>query len=455
MDPEGFPDFGPILEEACKEQLKEVLPENLLEPLKVGFSELFRLCQTPEDELILKKCFRVVKRVGIPLKIPKARIELPVHQILRLLHLGFRLGKVDSRFEIRINSGQRVPMLDGSPMPEDDWQEPMPCVLKHEALSVLYQSGQEALVYLENNPPDDKKQKILKQQFRKKLEPVFYGTVPPSPSRLRRPPAVPLGLSLFDQPEFPGDSMLTEMSKQVLKLQKMSQVPSLFNPEQSDLLRDFQSTLVLLLDISASTSEQSLFKVSQIACSSLMTLLRRKLKKTQIFVIPYNDLPSRPLETLEAFIPPAGTTNYEAAFASAQECIREEKNPGMVINLTDGLPDRIDKACRAGSWFPRRGISYSQIVFGHVDHQDELIEELMIREGLLPKPMNSSRFEKYISYFTQVAEACQGSQMVIWMVDLLPQALLALTDLSLATQWLLQDPVRAEELEQKMLIHEI
>ena len=55
MDPEGFPDFGPILEEACKEQLKEVLPENLLEPLQKGFSELFRLCQTPEDELILKK----------------------------------------------------------------------------------------------------------------------------------------------------------------------------------------------------------------------------------------------------------------------------------------------------------------------------------------------------------------------------------------------------------------
>ena len=455
MAPEGFPDFGAILEEACKEQLKEVLPENLLEPLQKGFSELFRLCQTPEDELILKKCFRVVRRAGIPLQIPKARVELPVHQILRLLYLGFRLGKVDSRFEIRINSGQRVPMLDGSPMPEDQWQEPMPCVLKHEALSVLYQSGQEALVYLENNPPDDKKQKILKQQFRKKLEPVFYGTVPPSPSRLRRPPAVPMGLSLFDQPEFPGDSMLTETSKQVLKLQEASQAPSLFNPEQSDLLRNFESTLVLLLDISASTSEHSLFKVSQIACSSLMTLLRRKLKKTQIFVIPYNDLPSRPLETLEAFIPPTGTTNYEAAFASAQECIREEKNPGMVINLTDGLPDRIDKACRAGSWFPRREISYSQIVFGHVDHQDELIEELMIREGLLPKPMNSSRFEKYISYFTQVAEACQGNQMVIWMVDLLPQALLALTDLSLATQWLLQDPVRAEELEQKMLIHEI
>ena len=33
----------------------------------------------------------------------------------------------------------------------------------------------------------------------------------------------------------------------------------------------------------------------------------------------------------------------------------------------------------------------------------------------------------------------------------LPQALLALTDLSLANQWLLQDPVLAEELQQKML----
>jgi hypothetical protein len=35
------------------------------------------------------------------------------------------------------------------------------------------------------------------------------------------------------------------------------------------------------------------------------------------------------------------------------------------------------------------------------------------------------------------------------MVDLLPQALLAFSDLSLATQWLLQDPVRAEDLQQK------
>ena len=219
MEPEGFPDFGPILEEACKEQLKEVLPEKLFEQLQKGFSELFRLCQNPKDEQILKKCFRVVRRAGIPLQIPKARVELPVLQFLHLLNLGFRLGKVDSRFEIRINSGQRVPMLNGNPMPEDQWQEPMPCVLKHEALSVLYQSGQKALVYLENNPPDGKQQKILKQQFRKKLEPVFYGTVPPSPSRLLRPPAVPMGLSLFDQPEFPGDSILTEKSKQVLNLQ--------------------------------------------------------------------------------------------------------------------------------------------------------------------------------------------------------------------------------------------
>ena len=64
--------------------------------------------------------------------------------------------------------------------------------------------------------------------------------------------------------------------------------------------------------------------------------------------------------------------------------------------------------------------------------------------------MNSSRCEKYISYFTQVAENCQGNQLLIWMVDLLPQALLAFTDLSLATQWLLQDPVRAEDLQQKI-----
>ena len=265
-------------------------PSNISLPVTIA---CFKISEKFEINVSIRAVYplkvEVLERDGIPLQIPKARIELPVLQILRLLHLGFRLGKVDSRFEIRINSGQRVPMLNGNPMPEDQWQEPMPCVLKHEALSVLYQSGQKALVYLENNPPDDKKHKILKQQFRKKLEPVFYGTVPPSPSRLRQPPSVPMGLSLFDQPEFPGDSMLTETSKQVVKLQEASQAPSLFKPEQSDLLRDFESTLVLLLDISASTSEQSLFKVSQIACSSLMTLLRRKLKKTQIFVIPYND----------------------------------------------------------------------------------------------------------------------------------------------------------------------
>ena len=69
----------------------------------------------------------------------------------------------------------------------------------------------------------------------------------------------------------------------------------------------------------------------------------------------------------------------------------------MVINITDGLPDRLDKACRAGNWFPRRGIEYSQNVFGHVDNQDDLIEELMIREGLFPESEVTSKFKKYIS----------------------------------------------------------
>ncbi|MDP7500343.1 MAG: vWA domain-containing protein [SAR324 cluster bacterium] len=458
MESDDFPELGPVLEEVCREQLKQELPEALFEQMEQAFIELFQLCQNQEDETILKRCFRTIRRGGVPLKMPKARVELPVHHILRLLQLGFRLGKVNSRFEIRLNEGKRIPMLDGSPLPEEHWHNTMPCVLKHEALGLLHQSGQQALSILDKYPVDEKKDLARKQHLRNKLEPFFFGTASPSRSRLSRPPAISLKQSLIDQSGFPGELLLSETARKVLELQKKTEAPSLFSTDQDMPLREFSVSVVILLDISASTSEQSLYKASQISCSSLTTLLRRQLKKMRMFVIPYNDQPSRPLEALDDFIAPGGTTNYEAVFASAQECIREEKVPGMVINITDGLPDGLDKACRAGNWFPRRGIEYSQIVFGHVDHQDDLIEELMIREGLLPEPEVTSKFKKYISCFSQVTQACSGNQLVIWMLNALPQAMLALADLSLATQWLRQDPNHSgwlESLETPVLVEDI
>ena len=370
---------------------------------------------------------------------PKTRVVLKVHQILRLLHLGFRLGKIDSRFEIRVIEGKRIPMLEEHPLPEKRWNESYPCVLKHEALGILHQSGQEAIEILEGLPIDEKKEGARKQQIKKKLEPFLFGTVPPSRTRLSRPPAISLKQSLIEQTDLPGQLLLSNTAQKVRELQKKGQAPSLFSRDQH-MLREFPVTMVVLLDTSASTSEHSIYKVSQIACGSLVTVLKRQFKNMKIFLIPYNDQPSRPFEELSDFIAPAGTTNYEAAFASAQECIREEKLPGLVINITDGLPDRIDKACRAGSWFPRREIEYSQIIFGHVEHQDELIDELMILEGILPQSEGPSKFQKYIASFTKVNEACQGNQLVIWMMDALPQAMLSLTDLNLSIQWLRQDP---------------
>ena len=151
---------------------------------------------------------------------------------------------------------------------------------------------------------DDKKQKILKQQFRKKLEPVFMERFLFSleASGLPQFRGFP-----FDQPEFPCDSMLTETSKQVLKLQEASESAFTVQPRTIRSFEDFESTLVILLDIGA--SEHSLFKVSD-RLQFLMTLLRKTEKDPNfcdslaIFL--------RVLSNLGSVHSSAGTTNYEA-----------------------------------------------------------------------------------------------------------------------------------------------
>ena len=80
MDSEDFPKLGPIFQEIFQEQLKQELPETLFGQMEVAFDEMFRLCKTQEDKSILNHCLRTNLRGKIPIRMPKARAVLKVHQ---------------------------------------------------------------------------------------------------------------------------------------------------------------------------------------------------------------------------------------------------------------------------------------------------------------------------------------------------------------------------------------
>ncbi len=423
---------------------KEVLGDSL-KRMESVFAELKSLCRDEEgcDLAILMKCFRTVHHGGARFFMPRSRTMLPVKEILRLLQLGFRLGKVDERFEIRMSGQERTPYFNGRPLPKDQWEQPYPCVLKHEALSVLRKEMKQACAQIDEVLAGNelKSQKQLHKSIRPTLEQLMLGFLNPSKSRLARPPPIPLHVSMLrthDGQAF--ETALSERAKAVLQKQSEGIAPSLFNPETWQNYRDLPITLVILLDISASTQERELFKAAQIGCASLLSTLCGKMKAAQLHVVAYSDNPQTPLTELRDFLPPSGTTNYESAFACALELIREGGAPGVVLNITDGLPDSLEKARNAGAWFPTKNIEYAQVVFGHADRVDDLLHYLMAREGISGTPPEETRFGAYVSHFTSVARACRGSQLVLWMINALPEAMLSLTDISVATQMLLQHP---------------
>ncbi|MGB0809410.1 MAG: hypothetical protein ACPGYJ_10595, partial [bacterium] len=61
---------------------------------------------SPENIELLKKCLQEVSIMGINFVIPKRRVLLSVHEILRLSNLGFRFGKLDPDFEIHLQQGR-------------------------------------------------------------------------------------------------------------------------------------------------------------------------------------------------------------------------------------------------------------------------------------------------------------------------------------------------------------
>ncbi len=222
MDAKETESLSGSLQRAYENHLKSEVSGEFFYKIKSCFGDLLGLCKDPngDDETILMKFFHEVERGGIRLKLPLSRVELPTNEILRLLELGFRLGRIDPRFEVRVIHGKRVPYWQGVSLPLDRWEEPMPCVLKHEALSELHASGQQLFKEVEELNRDQQAISRRNQYLRMKLEPFLLGIPNPSRSRLTRPNSVSLKDSLLvENATGSAEIKLSSVAKRVQELQ--------------------------------------------------------------------------------------------------------------------------------------------------------------------------------------------------------------------------------------------
>lgn len=81
---------------------------------------------SPENIELLKKCLQEVSIMGINFVIPKRRVLLSVHEILRLSNLGFRFGKLDPDFEIHLQQGRRIPFFRENHFPSKTGNKNLP-----------------------------------------------------------------------------------------------------------------------------------------------------------------------------------------------------------------------------------------------------------------------------------------------------------------------------------------
>ena len=149
------PQLDPRLHADLRAQTRQLAGEHLrnaeLAPIIRHSQELQNFLLTeyagdsPENIELLKKCLQEVRILGINFVIPKRRVLLSVHEILRLSNLGFRFGKLDPDFEIHLQQGRRIPFFQGKPLPKQNWEQKFACVLKHKICLELLQEYRSAL----------------------------------------------------------------------------------------------------------------------------------------------------------------------------------------------------------------------------------------------------------------------------------------------------------------------
>ena len=390
---------------------------------------LLRMCRTKEEQQWVRRCLQPVEVGGVSWIVPRRAVALEVRQLLTLLQRGLRFGKVDPHFEIRVVQQERVPYWEGEPLPEHRWGERFACVLKHEGLVREYRVARQAIAQADQAQASPTSTRS--KQLREALEQEMFAFRVPTRFDLEAPPDLDLEESLFLTEEgTTPESQFPERTRRVLERQQARECPSLLNQASWSTLRKARPAVVVLLDISSSTFERDLFKMANLACAALLKLLKARIPKIALRVIPYSDSALPSFDRFDGFVPPGGTTAYEAAFAAAQAYLEKWDGVRTLVHLTDGLPNSLDLARDAAARFPEANIAYGQLIFGHTKRVSDLADYLQRPPGSEP-----GRYERYVDCFTSVAQACEGAQTVLWVMNRMPEAVLSMTDLVLGTHW--------------------
>ena len=440
------------LKRTARQRTGESLRHNVLagnlSAMESQLQHLMALCQDKQggDRKVLMKCLQHAELLGFPVVVPRRRCVLTIREMLRMLELGFRLGKVDERFEIKLIGGRRLPYYKGREIPESKWGSPRMCVLKHNACTALLQTFREAQLHAHDalRPTQANRRVNAKRsrQIKEELEELMFDFKVPTRFDLASPPLLkPDTSSLVSQERKTQHSALPAAAKHALALQQEGKLPSLLNPETQQALRSVKHTVVILLDVSASTFEREIFKMANLGCAALLNTLKQLLPNVSVSVIPYSDSAQHSQQEIDSFLSPGGTTAYDAAFEATQGLLAKAKGLRSVIHLTDGLPNSLDDAQAAAQRFQALHIQYGQLIFGHTKRVGDLADYLQVEAVAIPgAERKPTRYERYIRCFTSVAEACSGVQTVLWMMCELPDSLFSLMDLVLGCGFLEHHP---------------
>jgi len=421
-------DLRQIVLQTVAEQRKQQELAPILKRSQKHLESMFRSCRGKAERMVLRRCLQPIEVGGVSMVVPRRAVDLNAEEVLMLMERGFRLGKVDPHFEVRVIQQQRVPYWKGEPLPHSRWKDRFACLLKHEGCTGLvraYRAAQQAVeeANTAGASPTSARSKLLREA----LEEEMFRFRVPTRFDLESPPKLMLERSvLLEEQGQTLESQLPERARQTLKLQQQQHIPSLLRPGNLRPLRRANPSVIILLDISSSTFERDLFKMANLACASLMETLRALVPKISLRVIPYSDSALKSFEKFDGFVPPGGTTAYEAAFAAALGFLEKWSGDRTVIHLTDGLPNSLELARESAGRLQESGVEYGQVIFGHTKRVGDLADYLQRDTRSEP-----GRYERYLECFTSVAEACGGSQVVLWVMERLPEVVLSLTDLVL------------------------
>jgi len=416
--------------------------------------KLLTLCQDSEgrDRNIVMKCMQKTEMMGFPMILPKRSVKLSIHEIIRLLTLGFGMGKIDEKFEIKVISEKRIPYYDGEEVPVNLWGKQYACVLKHEDYTGLLKSYREVVKTARSALTQTKlnRKAYVKRNgaIREELEKMMFSFRVPTRFDMNEPPLVENESSCLSEEEGKTmQSLLSDVSAQAQERQKNEEIPSLFNKNSLKEIRSNKQNILILLDISASTFEKEIFKVANFACASILKTMRHHFPKISISVIPYSDTANASLKNIEEFIAPGGTTAYDEVFQEAQAQLKTTKGFKSVLHISDGFPNDLKEAQLYAQKFPEENIRYGQIIVGHTKRVGDLIDHFQKESLGGTDEENPNRYEKYVGCFSSVAEASKGDQTILWMMEKLPEVMLSMIDLSIGGNFLQHVPQYKDLLE--------